>query len=57
MVSAEGKGQESALGFASRRAGWLNASQTRKIDVLVQPSRAEKGHGAKYKVEKKYFTD
>lgn len=31
MVSAEGKEQGSALGFASRRAGWPSANQTRKI--------------------------
>lgn len=62
MVSAAGKEQGSALGFASCRAGWLSANQTRKIHfffyithftcVIVQPSRAEKGHGTKHKVGK-----
>lgn len=56
--------QGSTLGFASCRAGWLSANQTRKIHffsyisrVIVQPSRTEKGHGTKHKVRKKYFMD
>lgn len=56
LCRREGTKEHSGLCFMQSRLAQCKSDQ-KNTRVVVQPSRIEKGHGTKYKVEKKYFID